>query len=145
MTNEEKYEKYRDEFNKLDDNFKERIEIGRKLLDSVQVDQLKLQLEYGSIYGKISAFFKNCEVDSEEAYSKAFIDAMSDAYKDRSATEARHHAQSNPDYINKKKFENRVFRLKKRVENRVETIETRKYTLKDLTAAILAGVEKHII
>lgn len=145
MTNEERFEKYRDEFDSLNERYEDVILIDKKLLDEAEVTQLQLQLKYGKVYAKIAALFKDCELETEEAYSDAIVDALDDAYKDRTTTEAKHHAQRDKEYMKRKRFENKVFRLKKRAESMVDTIETRKYILKDITSAVLQGVEKHII
>jgi hypothetical protein len=145
MTSEERLEKYRKEFDELMDRFGDVILIDKSCMDDAQKQQLHLQREFGSVYAKVSALLKDCEAETEEAFADAFTEAMADAYKDRSTTEAKYHAQKDKEYMTRKRFENKVFRLKKRIETEVDTIETRKYILKDIHQAVLNGTNKHII
>jgi hypothetical protein len=145
MQNEERYEIYNQEFEDLNQDFYDRIELSGDVLEKAHITQIELQLKYGRLYARVCSLLKESEHESDISYSEAFSAAVGDSYKDVSATEAKHKAQSDKAYYQDKTFENKVYRLKKELESIVDTIESRKYTLKDLTALVLAGAENHII
>ena len=145
MDSEKKYERYKEEFDLMSSNVEETVLIADKKLDRVMIDQLGLQLKWEKLYAKVYALLDIAQAETEKEFGRAYTEATSDAYKTVSATDAKHIALYDDQYMDAKRFENKVFRLKKEVEAVVGVIESRKYILKDLTASIINGCNTHII
>ena len=145
MDYEKELKKYKKEYIQLYDRLEDEVLLQNKRLDNTLISQLNIQLDWVKLSAKISWLFKNAELETEEYFAIAYTDVMSNSAKILSATEARQYANCDNTYIKSKQFENDVYKLKKEVDGVVDIIETRKYIVKDLTAAIINDVSKTIL
>ena len=145
MTINDRLKKYQKEFDYLSKGVEDEILLDNKQLDKVLIKQIDLQVKWNRLYAKVYSLHKECKLDSEAAFGQAYTDAVSDAYKSVSSTDAKHKALCNDSYIKTKQLENKVLRLEKEVEGFVDVIESRKYILKDLAATIIKECNKQIL
>ena len=82
---------------------------------------------------------------SEYEYSKAFTTLVSDSRKIVNSTEAKNHALSTTEYQNAKFLENDIYIVRKEVEAINDILETRRFTLKDLTSLVVHDSINRII
>lgn len=116
-----------------------------KNLDSAMTEQIIFQQTWEDLVAEISTIHNSAESRAEHKFSYAFKQAMNDKHRDLNATECKHIANSDSDYVKYKEIENRAYGYKKRAEGKLNLIESRKYILKDLAALVINGLEKHII
>lgn len=142
---EERYEDLKEEFQVLDSGIEEQILLDNKRLDECLINQIPLQRKWERFFSKLLGLYMDSKTESERAFGQAYTEAISDSYKAISSTDAKHIAMCDEDYVEHKRFENKVFRLKRSAERIVDLIESRKYILKDLSANVINGTEKTIL
>jgi hypothetical protein len=142
---EEKLQSYKVEVEELSKNIETDIVFDDKKLEASLVNQIDLQFKWNRMYAKVYSLRKNASIESEAAFARAYTNAVSDAYKSVSSTDAKHYAMCDDDYISSKQLETKITRLKKEVEGIVDVLESRKYILKDLTASIINECNGYIL
>ena len=133
------------EYKKLSTNVEAEIMLSNKQLDSALTEQIKIQIRWERLSAKVASGYSLSKDNAEYEFAKAYTNAISDAYKDLSSTDAKFIAGCDVNYADAKKLENNYYRLRKEVEAVVDTIESRKYVLKDLTSSIINEVSKTIL
>lgn len=130
----------------FDDKFDEGdIEIDGKILINSLKEQINIQLKWEKFSAKVQYELDKQKSLAESAYTKAYTKAISDKHKIVSSTDAKNIASSDDDYIDHKKLENKFRRIRNETNSVCQTIESRKYILKDISATVINQCESYII
>jgi len=108
-------------------------------------NQLQLQMKWEILSKRIDAIFHECENIVETSYSSAISSELRDSYKSTTITEAKEFAKSNADYLKAKKAFLKIRHTKEEVKGILETVNSRKYILNNLTNSIVAGAESTLL
>jgi hypothetical protein len=126
-------------------NAKQELDLNNKTLDSCLKDQVELEYKWEEIYTQVLSLYRTIEQETESAYSLAYNKAISDAYKNVSATEAKHIATADTKYQIALTKMNVVSGMKDKVDSMSRLLTRRGFSLKGITESVIAGVHKHII
>lgn len=142
----------RKRFGELEDAFEalyertiDEIPIQNKKLKDALSNQIDLQLEWGMLAKSVGYIYDMCEIASEGEYSGAMTKELKDSYKTTTISEAREFAKASAHYQETRKLLAEIRRLKGNVNEVCETVNSRKYVLNNITNAVVASVENHII
>jgi len=127
------------------DDIEKNVSIDSKMLDECLKEQLPLQLKWERIVAELSIVYSEAKQIADNSYSEAFKKSGENSYGDIPTTDKKYSAACSKKYQKYKGIENKASGLKKRAESVLKTVESRKYILKDLCAAVINGVEKNII
>lgn len=123
----------------------EDILIDNKNIDAAMKQQIRLQIKWESVVSMIAGLLDECTTLSDELFAVAFHDRMINDDRSWSTTDAKILTQGDERYVKCKRLENRCKAAKREAEGFLRVIETRKYTLKNLTSLIIAGSDKYIL
>lgn len=123
----------------------DQIMIDNKNIDSAMKEQIRLQIKWESIVSMLNRLLDDCTVMAEQTFSHAFHERMVNDNRTWSTTDAKILSQGDDRYVRSKKLENRCKSAKRETEGFLRVIETRKYTLKNLTSLIISGSDKYIL
>lgn len=115
-----------------------------KLSDALK-NQLTLQMRWDSLYKKVSYIYDMAQFLVEQSYSDAVGTELKGSHRISTITEAKEFAKSNSDYKKCKRFMIIVQGVRDEVKVVVETINSRKYILNNLTNSIVASVDDTIL
>lgn len=115
------------------------------VLKEALVNQISLQMDWELLVKKINKVYDVCENEAEIAYSAAISVEMKNAYKTTTITEAREFAKADPTYQRARRLLIEVREVRDEARGILSTIESRKYILNNITNAVVASVETHII
>ena len=107
--------------------------------------QVRLQVTWEMFCSEVKFIVDQTKVNSEKCFAEAYRDAIGDNHKMYSSTDAKNIALCNEHFIEAKETENKALRLKRDVEAIISAIETRKYSLKDITASVINEAANYII
>ena len=139
--NENKLEELRNYYKQLLEQTESDILLENKTLKSANRQQLNLEMDWGTLYSTVYGITNMLEIEVDEAYSKSYSKLVNDSYKSYSATEAKQVAMTDQDFIETKKLYNNFKKLKLDIEVIKDTIESRRYLLKQLTDSVINGVD----
>ena len=119
-------------------------------LDSVMLkdalkNQIELQLQWELIVKKFNKVYDVCELIAESAYAEAVSKELKDAYKNTSISEAREFAKANPVYKKAKRLLIDIRETRDEARGILDTVQSRKYILNNITNSVVSNVENHII
>jgi hypothetical protein len=124
-------------------------------IDSVSLDgvilkealknQIDLQLAWEVLVKRINKTFELCELEVESTYAAAVSAELKNAYKTVNITEAKEYAKANPDYQDARKLLIDIREVRDEAKGILSAIESRKYILNNITNAVVASAESHII
>lgn len=135
--------KYQEVYDILVTTAEEELRLGGKRLDEALIPQPELQRKWGDLAAGVSWLYEEAKNNMSTAFGDAYKQAQGDNYKSISSTDAKWYAERDDDYNDTVNTKNKVFRLKKSVDNVVDVIESRKYILKDLTASVISQVNNY--
>jgi hypothetical protein len=115
-----------------------------KLSDALK-NQLKLQMRWDSLHKKVSYVYDMAQFLVEQAYADAVTTELKNSQRISSITEAKEFAKSNSDYKKCKRFMLIVQEVRDEIKVVVETVNSRKYILNNLTNAMIASVDETIL
>lgn len=115
-----------------------------KLSDALK-NQLKLQMRWDSLHKKVSYVYDMAQFLVEQAYADAVTIELKNSQRISSITEAKEFAKSNSDYKKCKRFMLIVQEVRDEIKVVVETVNSRKYILNNLTNAMIASVDETIL
>lgn len=107
--------------------------------------QLPLQMDWEIITKKIAYLHDLVENDVETEFAEAISKELKNSYRSTSITEAKEFAKTNKDYRAMKKLLTDVKYLRDEARGVLETINSRKYLLNNMSNAIVASVEDAIL
>ena len=116
-----------------------------KQIDVCIREQIKLQVDWVKIVNHIIHLYAEAVLQTETEFAKSFRTHHTKSSATLNSSEAKYYASTDLDYIQSKRIENIAYGLKKKAEGILETIESRKFALKDLANLIIAGANSYII
>jgi hypothetical protein len=124
----------------LDDIYLEDVVIAVALKN-----QVRLQLTWELLSREISSLFDQIESELEGVYAMAIEAELKDSYKSSTISEAREFARANKEYRATKRVLQRSKYLKEMAKGIVETINSRKFVLNNLSNLIVHGSENYML
>lgn len=121
------------------------VSLQHKTLKEALTSQLPLQLELEMLVKRLHYLHDNVELEVDEAYAIAIATQMKNSYRDITYTQAKDYAKADPEYKSAKKFLYDVRKVRDEAKGCLEVVNTRRYTLNNMTNAIVAGVENSIL
>lgn len=142
---EKKFEQFVPIYEQTYENTLPEITLDNVLLKDALKNQVTLQLEWELLVKRISKIFDVCEHETETAYALAISKELKDAYKSTSISEAREFAKANPEYRRARRLMIDIKEIRDEAKGVLETIQSRKYILNNITNSVVSSVENHII
>jgi len=133
-------DKFQIRFDELEKTAEADLALQGKRLEQAQTPHPTLQHNWGKLGAGLSWLYEEAKNDADTAFGQAYTNAQNDSYKTRSSTDAKWIAEKDDRYNKAVRIKNKVYRLKKEVDNVTDVIESRKYILKDLTNSIIHSV-----
>jgi hypothetical protein len=121
------------------------IELDGDLLKNALKNQMTLMIRWEVMTKKFDYLFNEVEVIVDEEYALAFSDAFKDKYREISTTEAREKAKTGTSYKTAKRLQNKIRSHRDECRGLLEVVNSRKYTLNNMTNALVAGVHNTIL
>lgn len=134
-----------DNYNELLNQCEESILIEGITLKNALKSQLQLQMDWEIITKRISYLFDLIENEMETEYAEAISKELKDSYRSTSITEAKEFAKTNKNYRDMRKLFIDVKYLRDEARGVLETINSRKYLLNNMTNAVVASVDDTIL
>lgn len=128
------------QYDTLGKTIESEIDLRGKRLENALAPQPSMQYAWGTLSAELAGLYKDADNAVDIAFGKAYTVAQSDNYKSVNSTDAKWAAQADDDYNTAVTRKNKIYRLKKKVDSVCDSIESRKYVLKDLTASIISQV-----
>lgn len=138
-------EEYGAEYDALFEETLSEIELDGQVLQTALKKQVTLLVKWELMSKKMDFAYNQCELLSEEAYAKAFKEAMFDRHRDVQTTQAKEIARSDKDYIDARKLLNVLRNMRDECRGILETVNSRKYILNNIVAALTHGVDHTIL
>lgn len=132
-------------FDQLYEDTVDDISVSDKVLKEALSTQVDLQLQWGMFGKNISHLHDICEMEAEVAYANAIGKEMKDGYKSVNISEAKEYAKANDLYKEAKRLLIDIRQLRDNVREINEAIISRKYVLNNITGAVIASAENHMI
>ena len=142
---ENQLKKLNDEFDEIFEEVIPHISLNDMTLKEALQSQLPMQLRMESLSKKANYLCDNAEVMVEDVYGKAVKSEMSDNYRSVGIAEARLYANSNTEYKHAKRIHIQARRSRDEIKGCLEVIHSRKYTLHNLTSAIVSDSELKVL
>lgn len=142
---EKELKQHQQTFDLYESTIEEDFSIEHEKFRDVDARQLRLERNWNRLYGRVTALHQRAKYESEKAFSEAFVSASSNKRRIVNSTEAKQYATCDPNYADAKTIENKVYLLYKDLEAVCETLETRKYVLKDLVALTVIDAQNTLI
>lgn len=121
------------------------VSLDGSVLKEALKNQVTLQLSWEMIVKKLNKVYDSCELAVDSSYAAAVSAELRNAYKSVSITEAKEFARANVDYQEAKKLLIDVREVRDEAKGILNTIESRKYILNNITNSVIASVDKHIV
>ena len=134
-----------DNYNELLNQCEESILIEGITLKTALKSQLQLQMDWEIITKRISYLFDLIENEMETEYAEAISKELKDSYRSTSITEAKEFAKTNKNYRDMRSLFIDVKYLRDEARGVLETINSRKYLLNNMTNAVVASVDDTIL
>lgn len=130
---------------RLYDETKDSILIKDRLLDDCLGEQVTLQVKWERMVGRAKRIYAEAKRKSETTYAIAYRTHLEGSRRSLSTTDAKFFAEGTTDYVDARKAEIRAYGALEEAEAVLKAVTSRQFALKDLTNAIVAGVNRHII
>lgn len=121
------------------------VEIEGVTLKNALTTQITLQLRWESLAKKISKIYDVCEFMVESAYADAVSKELKDSYRNTSISEAREFAKADATYKDAKRVMIEAKVIRDETKGILDTIQSRKYILNNITNCVVASSENHVI
>lgn len=120
------------------------------LLDGVTLknalkSQLELQMDWEIITKQISHVHDIAENELDFIFAESLSDELKNSHRSTSITEAKEFAKTNKDYRDMRRLLTDIKRLRDESRGVLETINSRKYLLNNMTNALVATVDETIL
>jgi hypothetical protein len=132
-------------FDQLYEDTVDDISVSDKVLKEALSTQVDLQLQWGMFGKNLSHLHDICEMEVEAAYATAVGREMKDGYKSVNISEAKEYAKADADYKAAKRLLIDIRQLRDNTREINEAIISRKYVLNNITGAVIASAENHMI
>ena len=116
----------------------------KTILDALN-EQPKLEFEWRRMAANAKSLVQECEIERSEAFSLAVQNVLHNSHYKLGSTELKIHAESEANYIAARRLEIKMIRSCDIAKSVVDTIDSRKYVLNNLSRLIVAGAEGHIL
>ncbi len=107
--------------------------------------QLQLQMDWEVVSKRITYLCDQIENEMETAYAEAIKKELKDSYRSTSISEAKEFAKTDPDYKALRKLYINVKYTRDEARGVLDTVNSRKYLLNNMSNAIVASVEDTIL
>lgn len=134
----EKYEKISDETLPL-------INLDGSRLKESLANQIEIMIQWECMYSEVRHMHEVILNEEEESYSDAVKTELSDSFKKQTITEAKEFAKCNKRFREWKRIRLDISNLMNEVKAILEVVQSRKYILNNITTAVCASQENHII
>jgi uncharacterized lipoprotein NlpE involved in copper resistance len=121
------------------------IEIDGVTLKNALTAQIKLQLRWETLAKKINKIYDVCEFVVESAYADAVTKELKDSYRNTSISEAREFAKADHQYKAARRIMIEAKVIRDETKGILDTIQSRKYILNNITNCVVASSENHVI
>lgn len=121
------------------------IPLNGMILKEALKNQVALQMDWELLVKKLNKVYDVCENEAELAYASAISVELKNAYKSTTISEAREFAKADPVYQRAKRMIMDVRETRDEARGILEVIQSRKYILNNITNAVIASAETHII
>lgn len=108
-------------------------------------DNVRYQLKWESLYNQAQELCYETETWVDELFSRAFSNLLRNEDREWSTTEAKTMAVCDEQYLKFRRLFNKAKKIRNTTQSMIETCNTRKFILKDLSALIINGGEKYIL
>lgn len=115
-----------------------------KLVEALK-SQIPMQMQWETLHKTACRYHDMIETEMESIYSEAISDELRNSYKSTSISEAREFAKTDNEYKEYRRLLVDIRSLRDDVKGVLEVITSRKYILNNMSNAIVAGVEDHIL
>jgi hypothetical protein len=115
-----------------------------KLVEALK-SQIPMQMQWETLHKTACRYHDVVENEMESIYSEAISGELRDSYKSVSISEAREFAKTDFEYKEYRALLVDIRSLRDEIKGVLEVITSRKYTLNNMSNAIVAGVEDHIL
>lgn len=115
------------------------------ILKEALKNQIELQLDWELIVKRFNKVYDLCELEAESAFATAISKELRDGYKNTSITEAKEFAKADKTYQTAKRLLIEIRETRDEARGILDTIQSRKYILNNITNSVVSSVETHII
>lgn len=121
------------------------IDVSNSVLSDALKEQIPLQLRWEEIYNEFKSLQEQIEDETNRMFSLAFKQLNTNSYKQLNYNEAKLYAESDDDYVEYKRLLSRMNVVKAKCYSIVESINSRKYVLKNLVDVLRDSNNDYII
>lgn len=141
----EKVKDLQDSFDSLYDEAIELVPLENMKLVEALKSQIPMQMQWETLHKTACRYHDMIETEMESIYSEAVSDELRNSYKSTSISEAREFAKTDNEYKEYRRLLVDIRSLRDDIKGVLEVITSRKYILNNMSNAIVAGVEDHIL
>jgi hypothetical protein len=142
---EKAHEKYQNEYDALCESTLTMMELDGVIVSTALKNQVHLQLVWESMVRGVSNLHDHLEAELEGLYSEAVETELRDSYKSSKITEAREFAKANKAYRAARRLLFSVRETRDYSKGILDTINSRKYILNNLSNLIVHGSESYML
>lgn len=132
-------------YDRLSVNIEDKLDVDNKILKEVIKSQIPIQLAWESITRRAGVLHEHAEYLTESAFAAEVSDLMANSSKSLTITEAKESAKASKLFRRAKTLQVSVKMLRDDCKAILDTVDTRKYAINNLTNAIIAGVDGNIL
>jgi len=129
------------EFDEIYDRTIDIVRLDGKTLKDTLVSQLPMQLELEMFVKRINYLHDLIEMDVEEAYAVAIANVIKKSQRELTATQAKDYSKADPEYRVSKRLLLDARKVRDEARGCLEVVNTRRFTLNNMTNSVIAGVE----
>lgn len=142
----DKFEAAYETYDELTETSLPLIELDGVTLKEALKNQMPLMIKWEVMSKTFDHLFNEAEILVDEAYGNAIGNAYrAEKYREISTTEAKERAKGDATYKTAKRLMNKIRHSRDECKGILEVINSRKYTLNNLTNSIVAGVDRTIL
>ena len=142
---EKKIEAMESRYESIYEDVINKISLDGRIITTALKEQAELQVTWELFTKNVSNLCDLIEHKCEVAYSEAVQREVKDSYRSTTITEAKEFAKADSDYKNLKVLLYRTRLVRDESRGILETINSRKYILNNLSNLVVAGMDNHIL
>lgn len=142
---EKKIEAMESRYESIYEDVINKISLDGRIITTALKEQAELQVTWELFTKNVSNLCDLIEHKCEVAYSEAIQREVKDSYRSTTITEAKEFAKADSDYKNLKVLLYRTRLVRDESKGILETINSRKYILNNLSNLVVAGMDNHIL
>lgn len=142
---EKKIEAMESRYESIYEDVINKISLDGRIITTALKEQAELQVTWELFTKNVSNLCDLIEHKCEVAYSEAVQREVKDSYRSTTITEAKEFAKADSDYKNLKVLLYRTRLVRDESKGILETINSRKYILNNLSNLVVAGMDNHIL